>query len=115
MTREQTLKALVAALVVANLAMVLVFIGAAGASHQARRALEPGALWSCTTAANAELRWEQVPTPPDTAQVRFAGADTVRFEVSDFGDRSATLTCRFAEPTSDTDGTLPLRSVEVTS
>lgn len=89
--------------------MFLTFVGAAGSTSQALRSLDGATVGACSDRAAAELATSYlVPGEP-----RFAGPDTIRFAATDPDGLDVTVTCRLGEPDVDTDGALPVRTVEV--
>jgi hypothetical protein len=105
-TRRRAWRWLVAGLVASNVVMFLVFFGAAGSTTQALRALE--SVGPCSERAAQRLR---VPFLLDPT-ARFVRSGTLEIRASDPDGRAVTVTCRLGEG-SDTDGPLPVATVEV--
>lgn len=96
-------------LVGVNVVMVLTFVGAAGSTSQARRALDGASQQACVSRAGTALRG-----PAQLGEPRFVGADTIAFRATPLEGGAVTVTCTFEEPDPDQDGALVVREVEVT-
>lgn len=111
MTRWGTWWLLVCSLLLVNVLMFLTFFGASGTTARARRALEPASLTACADEASRAAGLGNLRINAGSAH--FVGPAAVEFTVSVPEVGALTVVCRFDEPGDDTDGALPVRSVEV--
>jgi len=95
-------------MLVGNLVMLLVFVGAAGATSQALRAIERSTVHACGQRAADEVGVAFL----STGAARFVDDDTISFRATDPDGGTLAVTCRLAEPDPDTEGPLGVLAVE---
>ena len=91
---------------VSNLVMFLAFVGAAGSTTQALRALDSVGVCADSAAQRLGVRYLSASEP------RFVDADTLEFRAAEPDGRTLQVRCTLGAG-DDTDGPLPVTAVEV--